>query len=71
MGITLAILGTDLITGPRRTTEALRGQSWSRLAIDRTIAARATGDEASIMSGARDTGHGAVAEEFGSVGTTL
>jgi hypothetical protein len=60
----LAIRGTDLITAPGHTME--EAQSWSRLAIDPTIAAPVTGTDACITCGSPVIGHGEMAGKCGS-----
>ena len=55
-------------TVPVHITE--EAQSWSQLAIDRTIAAPDTGLAACIMSGGPVTGRGGMAGKCGSVAIT-
>jgi hypothetical protein len=59
---------TDLITVPGHTTEEAR--SWSRSAIDLTIAVPVTGMDARITSGNQVTGHGGTVSKSGSVAIT-
>jgi hypothetical protein len=68
--IPLTQVTTDLITvtGLGHTTEEAR--SWSRSAIDLTIAVPVTGTGARITSGNQVTGHGGTVSKSGSVAIT-
>ena len=59
---------TGLITVPGHTTEEAR--SWSRSAIDLTIAVPVTGTDARITSGNQVTGHGGTVSKYGSAAIT-